>query len=258
MVQKLYINLLTNLSLISKDEGREFLRIWIDELPASYIPEKFGNFEPLRSKFDVASLKTVLESWAYPFLVKRSRPRLSGSIFMGGGKVASHGWIHIVLDFDANFQKNFIAFAQRVARRFHADFGFLHLLTQNEFKGDEFTRGVFSVRNDSSMDTLRVTTHDLKRCIPNLYWATFFGPSYIKLFGEDKFSHFAPGVISEKLDRELQYIQLTQELTDLQENFSLVNDLREKTKAFLNSNAFFDSRASLSQPYRTPDFDAIG
>jgi hypothetical protein len=256
MKSKLYINILTNSTLSSKEDGRNLLNIWKDELP-SIVPEKFGNYEPLKKDFNPDSLDDALSFWDYPFILRRKRPRMSGSIFMGGGKIPTHGWIHIVSDFSPTYDTEVVNFLKRVAVTFDVEFAFIHLLTTNEFSGDSYTTGVFSVKSDKNMNVLSVTTHELKKNIPDLYWATVLGTSYSRLFGESKLRSVEGLYRLEELNPGQFYIQMSQRLSDLETDFELLSKRRGLVKEYLNSNAFFDPSNPPSHRYSSPVFDKI-
>lgn len=252
---RLYINLLTKSPLVAKEEGRRLLDIWIDNLQ-SYLPDVYGNYEPFRDKFDKEKVGQCLEKWSYAFHVKKSRPRMTGGIFMGGGKIPTHGWVHIILEFRDKDQNEVVSFAKAISRNFGVEFGFLHLMTKHEF-GEGFSSGVHSVRKNSSMDALMVTTHELKIAVPDIYWGTFFGPSYVELFGPDAFTSLPACVSVEELSRDSYYLQLSNNIFDLERDFGSFSQCREKVKEGLGSNAFFDARFGPEFPYLVPLFDNL-
>lgn len=255
MNSKLYINILTNSSLASVSDGKKLLEIWVAEL-SSFIPDKVGNYEPLKKEFDFEKIDSLLSIWDFPFLLKRKKPRMSGNIFIAGGKVPTHGWIHIVLEFKQSQQNEIIDFVKKVSAVFDVDFAFIHLLTKEEFP-NSFKTGVFTFKNDNSENVLSVTTHELRKSIPNLYWGTFFGSSYIRLFGEQKLCSLPDCCIVEKLDKELYYIQLSEKISDLETDFNLVNECRKKVKKHLDCDAFFSSVNNSSHQYSIPVFSKI-
>jgi hypothetical protein len=256
MKGSLYINLLTNSSLVPEEEGRRLLDIWINNLPHC-LPDVYGNYEPLRDKFDRERVSECLEKWSYPFLVKKGRPRMNGSIFMGGGKIPAHAWIHIILECsDANKTNEAVSFAKAISRNFGVEFGFIHLLTKHEF-GEAFSSAVHSVPLDSSMNNLRVTTHDLRIALPDIYWGTIFGPSYVELFGAEAFESLPVCVSVEGLGQDSYYLQLSNNIFDVERSFGSFSQCREKVKKHLGRSAFFDAKFGPKFQYMVPTFDNL-
>lgn len=253
MRNRLYINILTNANLISRKEAKKLLEIWIENLK-SFIPQKFGNYEPLKNDFDPDNLFSVIDFWDYPFLVKRKTPKMNGSIFMGGGKNPTHGWIHVILEFCQEQQEEVVNFVKKVAVAFDVEFAFIHLLTESEFH-DRYTNGIFSVRSGISLNTLSVTTHELKKGIPDIYWGTIFGKSYLRLFGESKFNTLPSFALVERLETGQYYVQVSEEISDLETDFHLVSRRRNDIKEHLNSNAFSNPRFGSFHQYSIPHFD---
>lgn len=255
MMGRLYINLLTKSSLAAEEEGRRLLDIWINNLP-HYLPDIYGNYEPLRDKFDKGNVSQCLEKWSYPFLVKKGRPRMNGSIFMGGGKIPTHGWIHIILECSDTDPNEAVSFARAISRSFGVEFGFIHLLTKHEF-GEAFSSAVHSVRVDSLMNNLTVTTHDLRIALPNIYWGTIFGPSYVELFGPEAFKSLPACVTVEELSQDSCYLQLSNNIFDLEREFGSFSQCRDKVKEHLGCRAFFDAKFGSKFQYLVPTFDNL-
>ena len=69
MRNRLYINILTNANLISRKEAKKLLEIWIENLK-SFIPQKFGNYEPLKNDFDPDNLFSVIDFGITRFWLK--------------------------------------------------------------------------------------------------------------------------------------------------------------------------------------------
>lgn len=248
----IHVNLLTGTDLSSKAEGRRLLEIWSDMLPG-FLPELYGNFEPLRASFPDDGLEKVLDRWDWPFLMKRKKPRMSGSVFMGSAKRQMHGWIHISFD-GGKFDDHIVQFAKRVAIEFDAVFGFIHPMTKAEFQGKSFSRGVFTLHADAEIRTLRVTTRDLNESLPDLYFGTFFGRPYIDLFGASKLKSVSGCYSNEFLHNDLFYLQICEEISDVENDFARFDRLRENARLRLDSDAFWDRSLDSSHRYNTPTF----
>lgn len=253
MKSKVYANILTSSRLTSLDDGRRLLEIWSRELP-SLVPEKYGNYEPLRKEFTSDGLESIVTSWEYPFLLRKKKPKMSASVFMGGGKISTHGWIHIVADYEDDLQIELLNFVREVSVGFGVDFAFIHLLTAEEFGCDAFSKGVFTFRSDHPMRTLSITTHELRKNIPNLYWATFFGRPYSELFGHEKFHSIPTCAITEELVEGVFCMRLSEDISELEFNFSKIDNCRSRVKQHLDSNVFYNPALDPWHQYSVPLF----
>lgn len=174
---------------------------------------------------------------------------------MGGGKIPTHGWIHIVTDYKENLQVELLNFVRAVSDGFCVDFAFIHPLTEEEFGHDAFSKGVFTFSSNHPLRTLSITTHELRKSIPNLYWATYFGRPYLEMFGHEKFLSMPTCAISEELGEGLFCIRLSPDISDFKFNFSKVNDCRSQVKQHLNLDAFYNPEQGPWHRYSVPPFD---
>lgn len=233
MARTLVLNLLTSRSLKSADDGRRLLRLWTELLP-HYVPERFGNYEPIRLEFTPDDIDSVVKYWDWPFLAKRRKPRMLGSVFMHIGKVPVHGSIKIELEWKAIYQVEIVRFFKEVSAQFEAEFGFLHLTRTNEYLG--------------------VTTHDLRKNIPDLYWATILGKAYVELFGRDRIKS-CPASYIEELSNDQSYVQLSDDVIDVEKKPQEIFQATNLVKKHLNSNAFFDPELGPGHAYAIPQFN---
>jgi hypothetical protein len=209
------------------------MHLWMELLP-NYVPERFGNYEPIRLEFTPADIDSVIKYWDWPFLAKRSKPRMLGTIFMNIGKIPVHGSIKIELEWKAAYQDQIIQFFKTVSTQFEAEFGFLDLTIKDE--------------------RLNVTTHDLRENIPNVYWATLFGKAYVETFGRDRIRS-CPAPYIEELSKDQFYLQLGDALVDVEKRPQELFQARERVKKHLNSNAFFDPELPPGHNYSVPVFN---
>lgn len=233
MGRTVVLNILTSRSLKSEGEGRRLLRLWTELLP-DFVPERFGNYEPLRLEFKPDDIDSALEHWAWPFLAKRRKPRMLGMVFMHIGKIPVHGSIKIELEWKDAYQNEIIQFFKTVSRDFEAEFGLLDLTLKGEISG--------------------VTTHMLRKSVPRIYWATLLGKAYVKMFGRDQIKA-CPAPFIEELSDDQFYIQLSEELIDVQNKPQEIYHGGERVKKHLNKNAFFDPKLPPGHAYSVPVFN---
>ena len=93
---------------------------------------------------------------------------------------------------------------------FCADFGNINLSTLREVDifGDDLLYPL----------SIGLNTRDLRKGIPLLPWATVFGAPYINLLGVDTFLR-VPAQSVVQLSAEQVYIQVTESMHDIHENF---------------------------------------
>lgn len=247
-----FINILTPRPLNSQEDGRDFLQLWVDVFPEC-APEAFGNWEPLKARFDSGDLDLVVKSWSWPFMVKRHDPPMQGCVFMNMGGQPKHAWVSISLSSKQLAQSTTLRFLQAAAVRLKADFAFLHLLTAPDVKYGMQCGTVQQLDSKGTRFNLSVTTQDLLGGLPDLYWATIFGPAYIRLFGRETILS-APAPFVRELSEDALYLQLSEQIGDLKTHHAEVHAVKERVKSHLNKNAFFDPESSAAHQYSTPHF----
>lgn len=90
----------------------------------------------------------------------------------------------------------------------------------------------------------------VEKCIPDLYWISFFGLPYVEMFGREM-------LVSAPVSRSLQIgngevaLKLVDTLDDNQLSYEQFQDARNRCKEHLGVDAFCSSGRS---SYRTPKF----
>jgi len=98
-----------------------------------------------------------------------------------------------------------------------------------------------------------VTSHNLQRFIPNLYWATVLGPPYVELFGKELLLG-APAFKTAELDEGRIYMQLSPDPMDFVANYPLQNNARRIVREYLGHDAFLNYTLPLDHRYTVPTF----
>lgn len=99
---------------------------------------------------------------------------------------------------------------------------------------------------------LFVTVHELRRCLPDLHWATVFGPPYVEMFGRERFESLG----AERIQADQFLVRLTPRLDDLVDAPAEIEERRRSVRRQLGENAFFDPTLDPDHPYIAPDFPA--
>jgi hypothetical protein len=246
-MQYVNIGFLTPYSLTSKKVGRRFFTLISDLLP-NLLPEQYNNYEPINKKFSLEKIEEVLESWENPFLWKRRKPKVLGMTWMKGNNVHPSTYIDINCtntEFQSIDAEKWVNLFQQVSLFTKVDFSYLHLFTQTEFDMENY---------DASMPFRQgISTHQLRKYLPNLTWATVFGAPYVELFGREKVLS-APAFLVQEMHENIFYVQLSENFSDFKSQYQEINTTRQAVKKHLGVNAFFDPEASESQIYKVPSF----
>jgi len=253
MCADLFIDIISRASLVPVSEGVDFLRM-ISDLAPELEPQSYGNYEPLRRKFDPQQAgAAALESWRWPFLWKRSKPSFEGGVWQDIGPQPEHAWITISGRKAGADEDHLISFLTAASVRFDADFALVHMLTEKEILRLTENGTVMFLRAGAKEPHLSLTPKRLYRCIPDVYWGTVLGPAYLEHFGRDKVLS-SPAPIVRKLGANHVYIQLSQELSDLQYRWDEVESVRQAVKLHLNQDSFFDPEKGFDYTYNVPEF----
>ena len=145
-----------------------------------------------------------------------------------------------------------------------ADFACVHLFSIPEIERGlanrtiEFlsTRGaeVFKGERRILEFAFLLSSQHIHRCIPELYWATVFGPHYVKMFGRDRLLS-TPVFRVESLGTDRILLQLSAKLSDLEDHWPEVERVHSSAKAHLGQDAFFQPGAESPAGYRVPQFE---
>jgi hypothetical protein len=248
MAFDLDIGILSPRPLSTKEEGRAFLELLCNSMP-ELAPQRYGNYEPLKALFDCVRLEEALEAWKWPFLWKRRQPLAEGNVWMRDPKV--HAAIYVSTQAKSVDEARLIMFFQEAVNLVRADFSYLNIMTKEEVDAAEKNEIAHQM---IAPFTQGVTTHDLRKYLPNICWATVFGPPYVQLFGRERLLS-APAAVVQELADETIYIQLSESLLDPKWKYDDFNAVRREVKEYLDRDAFFDPDLGIAKQYRIPEFE---
>jgi hypothetical protein len=246
-----FINITTPRPLDNSVDGEFVLRQLCQY--SSLTPEKFNNCEPIKQIFDCVRVKEIAEKdWmSFVFLWKKMNPRSQGTVFTRMGRGRKTGDMLLSVDSAHLNLGETLSFFQTTAGHFAATFGFLHLLTEPDIISGNVSKGVSS--RGRGQYSVSVTRFQLVKYLPELYWATIFGPLYVEMFGRECLLS-APAAIVRELAPNVIYLQLTDNLLDVKRDFGSFAAERMRVKEHLGVDAFFDPSLGTSHKYRVPDF----
>jgi hypothetical protein len=253
-MNEVFFEILSPMPLDSREEARKLFSIWSKNAP-QFFPDRSGVREPLRRPFSLASLEEALDDWKFQFLLKRvSTPKLESSILMQYGPHKLHStWtltLKSVNDFDPG---SFGKLLRAAAQAFSPDFGFIHSITAAETARGPSNGSITFLETSRKAKNLFVTTHILKRYIPDIYWTTIFGGQYVELFSRSRLLS-APVHYVEELSNGSIVLQLTPKLTDILADESHFERVRQAVRVHLCADAFFDPDKGQQHVYRVPQF----
>lgn len=253
MIRELQLNVLTPRRLLSREEAVEALDLVCNVYP-DIAPEKYGWWEPLREQFDPTDLEPILRNWRDMFIWKRRKPNVEGWISPSLSGFGGHSEIYIAIDASKADLAGLIRFVQEASSRFGADFGFLHIPTEPEVPTSRANKTLLDV----NPYFLSVSGRNLKRNVPDLYWASVFGGVYIEHFGRERLLS-APAHIVKELPGGCIYLQLSESIFDLKTDYEKVDEVRKRVKEHLNCNSFFDLSLPVHEyhVYNVPKFKLI-
>jgi hypothetical protein len=245
MNEKVYVELLTPLSLKTREQGERVIRLWTRCLP-TFVPERIGNFEPIAEAFDRENTEPNLRVWQWPFLAQRRKPRMDGQVFMRKGSAPQHAaWI-LSVDYDPLTVDELVDFVSTASVELQADLGCLTLLTASELISGRQNGTVTALDKQATRFGFFIPNPYLQRSLPDVYWLTVFGQAYVRYFGLDSLLA-APGYKTTRLGDQCVRIQLTAYLEDMH-RVAEFTTAKARLKAYLGESAFTADPTGASGP----------
>ena len=234
----------------TREEMERLLHVWRKNCPDS-LPSKFSYGDSrTRHKLDLSNVPKIEDDDFSISLHGIHSGLLFGRIDKAryGAGLPSHSVIHLEFESERVDHDRLCDLIRELGQTFRADFAFLHAITefdlQNKFAGHVHVVGPKTF--------MFLTTHILRRYLPDLFWLSVFGEPYIELFGRDCLLTTPAFDIESK--EGVIAIQLTKALEDCLVSPMKVQRSRHLAKTHLNHSAFF---AQLEQSYQAPSFEPL-
>ena len=251
MNQGLAVSLLIPRSIDDLATGEKIMELWETNLP-SLLPERYGNWEPLRGVFDINDKARMLESWKSPFIASRRKPYLDSMISMGLMKLEFHGSWDITIKIGEVDLEEIKEFVEVASSELDVDHCCINLLSEQEVQLGRQS-GTILVANSKATDFgFMIASHRLNQSLPDLYWMTIYGPPYIELFGRDQLLA-APVYRVTELRTGHIMVQLTEDINDMIVNPGHFAFVRSRFKEHVGQDAFFS--VDHTGRYRVPTFN---
>jgi len=240
------LGVLTSRPIDRREDGRAILGALREHLGIH--PTLYGNWEPLNRRFDSSAPDSALYSWKFPGLLwSNHERRVDGHV--GIGRRAYITLRTVPGAFRQDQLESLLVAWSRIA---DADFAWLHRLTDAEVSRGLANRTVNLVDRIARTYLLFVTVHELRRFVPDLYWATVFGPPYVEMFGRERFESLSG---AERIQADQFLVRLTPRLDDLVDAPAEIEGRRRYVRSQLGENAFFDPAFGPDHRYAAPVFE---
>jgi hypothetical protein len=233
------------------------VQVFCDSLP-HMLPQKWGWCEPLNQEFDAEDLRMLVPEGSVCETVywkRGKRPKAEGAFatrwVSKSPKVRdTHSSIGVTVELEQAEQAALVAYMKRASVRSRADFALLDSLTE--------PYRAFAVESGSAPygERFMLVTHVLRHWLPDIFWATVFGPPYVRLFGKERLLA-APASVVEELGPETIYLQVSERVTDVLDDPDNIRSRRELIKTHLGIDAFFVSGRGYDRLQRGPIGDVF-
>jgi hypothetical protein len=248
-----FFEILSPLPLNREEDARRLIGLWAEIAP-NILPDRAGTHEPLKQSFSITDLEGLLEGWEYQVLFKRvSKPKLHSSVFVQYGPHRRHSSWTISIDDPQNLNlASVLKLLDRASTEFSADFAFIHKPTKCDIEIGLASSSISYVSTAKRSISLFVTTHLLRKYIPDVYWVTVFGKPYVDLFSRERLLS-APAYRVRELENGSVLIQLTEFPGESGDGPNSYQTRKALVKDHLNSDAFFDLRKGVDHKYCVPE-----
>jgi hypothetical protein len=251
---EVHLDIESPMSLLNPADLRKAVTQFCTELHEC-LPTKWGFWEPLDHNFDPTRPMDWTPVGGPPmpagpiFFDRMSKPKASYTV-SPKKKITigdTHGSISCYTYLGDVEQQKLIHYLRIASMTFRADFAYLNKLPN--------IGEIDPSKNPSYFITsFPITTHDLRKYLPEVLWVTIFGAPYVKLFGLERLLS-APAFKVEQMGPEMVYVQLTERLDDAVNDFAKLQAARDAFKAhFKSMNIFFDPAFPADHQYATPIF----
>lgn len=269
------------LSPLSLREPKSMISVIEDHLCVfpKLTPEFWGQTEPTQ-KFDINQIgrlanspgeimggaemggtaKVVERKCAPIYWIRRKGPKFWGSLNPGSGADdrATHSKVTLISQMNEISQELLIDYLKHFSKSMNADLGYIEARTP-DYKSTGIANGAAQFGDDFFF-----TTHILRHWLPDIFWGTILGKTYIDLLEREKILS-APAAIVEEISDNLIYVQLTESFHDLRNKPRLVALARNQFKSHFSDDIFYNTESGefssdiLMQgysmiAYRTPNF----
>jgi hypothetical protein len=237
-----FVKLFSRSTLTDVAQGRTLVRLIGEHVPY-WTPYRYGWSEPPRNVFDPDQFE---EFWQIQFrLLWRNEKRTAT-----GDAQTRVGPRSTLSDIELQGEQNRAlelaalgGLVQDCGEPLELAYGVLHL-----FHADEAGRSGHMFGVVQGTPILAVTERGLWECLPDLAWGNVFGPPYVDLFGGADRVRTTPAAQVSELGPDRFYLQLTDDIRDVQDNRPALIAARDAAKRHLGADCFHGYRGRLRAP----------
>jgi hypothetical protein len=251
------VNILSPLTLEAPSDFIHTVQTFCASVP-QLMPGKWGWSEPLDRNFDVEDIDALIPENGICQTIywqRKDRPKAEGSLAVRwrsqSPKVRdTHSNISFTVQMGQVDQSALVNYLKAASLRSKADLALLDTLTE-PYRN-------FAIESGSAPygERFMVVTHLLRHWLPDVFWATVFGPPYVQLLGKERLLG-APAYVVEEIGPDMIYVQLTESLAGALEDSAGLQSQRKLFKEHFLSNAFFISGQGYDRLQRGPVGDVF-
>ena len=240
-----FVKLFSRNPLTDMAQGRTLVRLIGEHVPY-WTPYRYGWSEPPRNVFDPDHFE---DFWQIQFLLlwRNEKRTATGDAQTRVGPYSTLS--DVELQGEQNRALDLAALAglvQDCGEPIDLTYGALHLFHPDEVFDAGRGGHMFGVVQGTPI--LAVTERGLKQCLPDLAWGNVFGPPYVELFGGADRVRTTPAALVRELGPDRFYVQLTEDIRDVQDNREALAAARDAAKRHLGADCFYGYRGQLRAP----------
>jgi hypothetical protein len=232
---ELELALVSGASLEDVEYGRRLIQLLCTASP-NLCPVRVANYEPVRNIVAPGDVEAALKYWGDPFLWKSRDSR--GMCSHGLSSRGTAGSVEITLKRESRAKQPFVQSFGGLATALDAEYAVLFVSTPEEIRQAASAGCALHVDRAATRWFFSITARAIERRLPDVYWATAFGPRFVRQIGLKRLLS-APAHSVQRLTEELVLIQLTEQLSDVVLEREKFVAARERVKDHLGSELFF-------------------
>lgn len=245
-MDSVFVKLFARSLLTDPEQGRTLIRL-IGEHAPSWLPHRYGWSVPLRNVYDPDRFEEFWTGLEYNLDWRNAKRTATGHVTTRVGPRDTLSSIELkgqqtrALDL-AGLPR----LVQQCGQALDVTYGVLHLFHPDDlYTGDH---GGHLFGDNQGTPFLAIAERGLKECLPDLAWGNVFGPPYVDLFGGAERVRTAPAAAVAQLGPDRFYIQLTSDITDVEQGRAALAAARDAVKEHLGPDCF----AGYPGPLRAP------
>jgi hypothetical protein len=239
-----FVKLFTRGPLTAADEGRTLIRLIGEHLPY-WLPYRYGWSTPLRNVFDPDRFEDFWQQLYFHLDWRNEKRTATGEAYTRVGPYSTLSEIELNGDQVQALDLAVLpGLVQACAQPLDLAYAVLHLFHPSDLN----TGGGGLFGDVQGTPVLAVTDIGLKECLPDLAWGNVFGPAYVQLFGGADQVRTAPAALVRELGPDRFYVQLTDDIRDVQGNREALTAARDAVKRHLGADCFCGYRGRLRAP----------